>query len=402
MSSSEAHPRQFETTATVVATVAAEQTRQQVQLDLERKAELRRAGQDFLDRAMHTASKADGTDPFQTAIQPSPSSRLQSSTSISKRRRPGRPGASEDPDVVAFGLLYESSKLYVYMAMYVVCHAVGLVLMKGSLHSMKTPAVLTFLHMLCAVGALALASQYDVIVVHPLSALRSKGCSVKAALMGLQLLFTFSALLHGSVNLVLCCITLMPGVLDAACSFFLHRLQPSKDVAMSLQIAAAACALEWLCDGHKSVLGVVMLLLLSAVKAAELLWRYLKQDATAGGAITDFAVVSLVREVAEEEEALSPADAVFLSHLLPAVPILLLGFGCLEGKEIVDHELSVPAVSVMLLSCAAYIAVVACQLLLDEKLPQSSKLYLRGAALLGTVVFNYMVPVNVVTTMIVL
>lgn len=50
-----------------------------------------------------------------------------------------------------------------------------------------------------------------------------------------------------------------------------------------------------------------------------------------------------------------------------------------------------PAVSVMLLSCAAYIAVVACQLLLDEKLPQSSKLYLRGAALLGTVVFNYMV-----------
>ncbi|MEW5315359.1 MAG: hypothetical protein WDW38_006796 [Sanguina aurantia] len=369
MSSSEAHPRQFETTATVVATVAAEQTRQQVQLDLERKAELRRAGQDFLDRAMHTASKADGTDPFQTAIQPSPSSRLQSSTSISKRRRPGRPGASEDPDVVAFGLLYESSKLYVYMAMYVVCHAVGLVLMKGSLHSMKTPAVLTFLHMLCAVGALALASQYDVIVVHPLSALRSKGCSVKAALMGLQLLFTFSALLHGSVNLVLCCITLMPGVLDAACSFFLHRLQPSKDVAMSLQIAAAACALEWLCDGHKSVLGVVMLLLLSAVKAAELLWRYLKQDATAGGAIT---------------------GGGFLSHLLPAVPILLLGFGCLEGKEIVDHELSVPAVSVMLLSCAAYIAVVACQLLLDEKLPQSSKLYLRGAALLGTVVFNYM------------
>lgn len=130
MSSSEAYPHNSETTATVVATVAAEQTRQQHQLELERKAELRRAGQDFLDRAMHTASKADGTDPFQTAIQPSSSSRLQSSTSISKRRRPGRPGASEDPDVIAFGLLYESSKLYVYMAMYVVCHAVGLVLMK--------------------------------------------------------------------------------------------------------------------------------------------------------------------------------------------------------------------------------------------------------------------------------
>lgn len=29
-----------------------------------------------------------------------------------------------------------------------------------------------------------------------------------------------------------------------------------------------------------------MLLLLAAVKAAELLWRYLKQDATAGGTIT--------------------------------------------------------------------------------------------------------------------
>lgn len=111
----------------VTASTATDEAIQQELLETERKVSLRRAGQDFLDRAMHTASKGDGADPFQTAIQPSTGGRQHGSA---HKRRRAKPGAAEDPDVIAFGIMYEASKLYVYMGMYVVCHAVGLVLMK--------------------------------------------------------------------------------------------------------------------------------------------------------------------------------------------------------------------------------------------------------------------------------
>jgi hypothetical protein len=56
-----------------------------------------------------------------------------------------------------------------------------------------------------------------------------------------------------------------------------------------------------------------------------------------------------VRELAAEEAALSKANLQFLKNALPALPTLLLGFIFLEGKQLVDNELSVPAVSVMFL-----------------------------------------------------
>ena len=57
-------------------------------------------------------------------------------------------------------------------------------------------------------------------------------------------------------------------------------------------------------------------------------------------------LVSRIREVADEEAQLSGSTISFMCNILPAVPVLLLGFICLEGKELVDHELSVPAVEV--------------------------------------------------------
>jgi hypothetical protein len=57
-------------------------------------------------------------------------------------------------------------------------------------------------------------------------------------------------------------------------------------------------------------------------------------------------LVARIREVADEEAQLSGSTVAFMCNLLPAVPVLILGFICLEGKELVDHELSVPAVQV--------------------------------------------------------
>lgn len=105
-----------------------------------RKAALRKAGADFLERALQ--AKAKGQDPFAAEI---PSMRAASSSAFddpstqmasgsfdeastsgrslggsalpsSRRAAHAKP---EDPDLIAFGAMFENVKLYVYMGLYV-------------------------------------------------------------------------------------------------------------------------------------------------------------------------------------------------------------------------------------------------------------------------------------------
>ena len=46
-----------------------------------------------------------------------------------------------------------------------------------------------------------------------------------------------------------------------------------------------------------------------------------------------------VREVADDEAQLAGSTIALMQNLLPAVPVLLLGFLCLEGKELVRSTL---------------------------------------------------------------
>lgn len=57
-----------------------------------------------------------------------------------------------------------------------------------------------------------------------------------------------------------------------------------------------------------------------------------------------FWLPGLVRELSDEEASLAAPSAAFLGHALPAVPVLLAGFLALEGREVVNHELSVGGV----------------------------------------------------------
>jgi hypothetical protein len=51
--------------------------------------------------------------------------------------------------------------------------------------------------------------------------------------------------------------------------------------------------------------------------------------------LTDYGVLNLIRDVRYEEDMLPPQDMLLLKHIMPAVPILLLGFTALEGRELV-------------------------------------------------------------------
>lgn len=50
----------------------------------------------------------------------------------------------------------------------------------------------------------------------------------------------------------------------------------------------------------------------------------------------DYGMIGRIREVADEEEALSAPRKALLVNALPAIPVLLVGFICLEGNELVS------------------------------------------------------------------
>ncbi|GFH11041.1 uncharacterized protein HaLaN_06470, partial [Haematococcus lacustris] len=149
-------------------------------------------------------------------------------------------------------------------------------------------------------------------------------------------------------------------------------------------------ALEFVLDQDKVWVGGLMMVLWTVAAALELVWQTLKGDPHAGGHITSFLLASWFRDCSAEEDALEPPTLTLLSHSLPAVPVLLLGFLALEGRELVDHELSVPAVKVMLLAIAAYVTVEGCKLMLQERMALTTQLGLRAAATLVTIIAYFL------------
>ena len=47
-------------------------------------------------------------------------------------------------------------------------------------------------------------------------------------------------------------------------------------------------------------------------------------------------LVCRIRELADEEALQSGSTIAFMQNIVPAVPVLLLGFICMEGKELVS------------------------------------------------------------------
>ncbi|GAX86042.1 hypothetical protein CEUSTIGMA_g13457.t1 [Chlamydomonas eustigma] len=341
--------------------------------DEARREALRQSGAAYLQKAMEQAIK--GQDPFQI-----------DSGGLKKERKRRQPKV--DPEFVAFGLLLRDSLVYFYMALYVVCQASSYVLISVSFRSMQTPAVLTFLHMLSAAGGLYLASQYDVFDQPiQISAAALKGSSVQIVLYSTQMLCTFSALHHNSVNVVIVWITAGGAAIEAVVACWLNSTSLSQQSRIALITGFSAGVLELLFDPDKVPLGVLMLTLWSISKAVDCLWKQLRVDASLGDRLKVMWLVSRIRDIGDEEALHGDSTIAFMKNVVPAVPVLLLGFICMEGKELVDHELSVPAVELMLMACLAYALQLGCQLLLDQKaIKPEMQLGLKGASLLGAVI----------------
>mmetsp|Transcript_13763 Transcript_13763/g.37185 ORF Transcript_13763/g.37185 Transcript_13763/m.37185 type:complete len:234 (+) Transcript_13763:3-704(+) len=196
----------------------------------------------------------------------------------------------------------------------------------------------------------------------------------------------FSALHHTTVLMVLGWMIAGEQLIEVGVNFVLLGQLPSLEAQKLLSAAAGAVVLELLWDG-RSWLGLLMLLLWTACKAAEVGWRHLKADPHAGGRIASFYIAGLIREYSDEGDALKAPTMAFLSNALPVGPVLLLGFLGLEGRELASHEPSVPAVSAMLLACGCYVLVTCAALLLDQKLQEEKQLQpmMKAASAAGTI-----------------
>ncbi|EFJ49159.1 hypothetical protein VOLCADRAFT_117297 [Volvox carteri f. nagariensis] len=342
--------------------------------------------------------KAGSQDPFAPVTAPPSTTpsipRAETKSTSSIRRRAKQQVLPED--VAAFGEVFESTKLYVYCGLYLACQAAIYVLVKGSLTTMKTPGLMSFLHMASVCLSFWLSNSYDIFDIRPVlqnpqQSLR--GCSVRAALFGVQMLTLYGALLHSSVNMVLSWAATAPLLIDTAVALAAGK----RSVLLSPQIiplvaaAAAATALEVILDHTLSWLSLLMLVLWSAAKLAETGWRLVKEDPSLGGKLPggDFGhLAALIRRLSDAEGSLNPPSTALLINWLPALPVLMIGFLGQEGNEIIDHELSVPAVKLMLLSCVAHVGITWSQLLLHERLSGTAKAGLRWGALMGAVAFN--------------
>lgn len=199
--------------------------------------------------------------------------------------------------------------------------------MQGSMYWMKTPAMQTLLHLMLLVVALLGGGHYELAQLQPLSLRLMRGTFVPAIIYAFQILFTFGALLHGSVFILLCTICVAPALIDTTAAVLLYGALPHPS-QLPLMVAGACAFLALLFLSEFSWLTMFMLVLWCAAQTAEAAWAWLRTDATAGGRITDAEVVAQIQQAVEEESEAGPAMRLLLKVSGPGRRRLWIGACC--------------------------------------------------------------------------
>ena len=311
-----------------------------------------------------------GADPFASVEQRGPKTRQQ----------------KEDPEFVAFGSWLRENLVYVFMAGFIVSSAFSYNLISASFSTMQTPAVLAFLHSLAAAASITLGSHFDVFQPLQMTVNGLRGAAPCTFFYSTQLLCLFSSLHHNSVHLVIAWISVGGAFMDTLVALLTGDSSQSlsQPARTALLVAFGAGCLEILFDSNKAMLGILMLLLWSLSRGVECIWNQLLVDSTLGGRLNDFKLVGWIRDLTEDQLTLtrnSRSTIFLLQNLIPAPFILILGLIFGEGKELVDHEPTVPGLKIMLWACAFYAASQCCLLILNDRhlVDSSSTLESNGA-----------------------
>lgn len=343
-----------------------------------RRTELRKVGEQYFAKAI---SQSNAGVASKAATLP---------------RSNGLPPDAEAPfdaDFEAVGAVIDSSKVYVLGAIYVLAQGASWVFLKEALRALGTPAFMVFLHCLPSAGTLWFLHTWSgsSVDIGPLNLRTLKGSTLSTAFHGLQMLTAFGALRNGSVSLLLAWTSLVPqllqqGLLQGAWK----QLRPTGRVGMATGLGGLAVVL--LFASWPGVLSLLCLAGWTAVAAGRVLLPALRLQADARPLLVMGGVAAEhVRDLAAGEDSVGAATKAFYESAIPAAPALLLGFVAMEGGTLVDHELSVPAVSSILVSLAAWSAAQVSRLLLRDKLKRQHQLATDGSAACVTLALQLMV-----------
>mmetsp|Transcript_29592 Transcript_29592/g.74437 ORF Transcript_29592/g.74437 Transcript_29592/m.74437 type:complete len:407 (+) Transcript_29592:72-1292(+) len=352
---------------------------------------LRKAGLDFFEQVLAEAST--GKDPF------APEAARPEKAAVA-RAGDARPGTTrraraqrEDPDLEAVGAMISGARLYVLTAVFVACSAAGLVLFKACLNPLETPGILTFLHLLPL--SLLLLAFSGALGLEPITLDGAKASLPTCALNMFQMMMLFSVLLEGSVLFTI-----------SFCAVSQHAFQVAAEAALSRSAPPARST--WLCAAGLAALGaevagevlflrrplppfrtLLALLGYSGARLAQVAWEAAvaspaRLEALLGGA----EAAAKVAAAAEAQAGMRHADLALYSSLLGSLMALCLGFIGMEGNELIEHELSVPAVTAIMVSLACFIAAAVSDVLLTPMSTPRLRTGLLGLAAVGTILID--------------
>jgi hypothetical protein len=109
---------------------------------------------------------------------------------------------ARDPDVAAMGAFLEGAKVYILLAICVICRAFAVVLLKSAMEHLETPIFLVFSHQVALVGLLLLLQAQSLAYVPRLSVPQLQSIIPVAVMESLEMILFSSSLNNGSVLFV--------------------------------------------------------------------------------------------------------------------------------------------------------------------------------------------------------
>lgn len=360
----------------------------QLSADEERRQRLKAAGEAYFAKVLNQ-SKGKDLLAAAKAAGASDGSSLDRGSSAAVRGGAGSAAAQRlplttfDEDFLQAGAVIEGARTYVLGTVFVAAQAVQLVFLKSSLEALAAPALLLFLHLVPTAAALRLLGAQGALELRPLSLRTLQGGAAAALLAGLQALTLFWSVLHCPVFVVLCWTVTLPHALRAGLDLAANKGLPPGPRLIGLGIGSG-CTAAALLAAFPSLRGLLALLCWAGVDVAGAAWAQLRQRPDllpAEGPLS-----APLRQLLDAEGGLDAATLAYLEHLLPPLPVLLLGLVAREGSELVDHELSVPAVTMVLLSMLAMAVAASSDQLISGGLTRQARAALAAAGPLGTTV----------------
>lgn len=326
--------------------------------DAARREALRKKGQEFLERAVRQANVKS----------------VRSNTDVRLDMKPAS-SAPVDPTLETVGVVVEGLRLYIAALLFVVSSGASLVLAKASLTYLNTPAAAVFLHMLTAVLVLLLMSHLGELNIGPVTLLSLQLCLPEVICSGVQMLCLFGLLYRESVYLVATWVTLAPQVLQIATDMFSHGRRPR---ALQLLLLALGCILGGCALSVGLENGTLSLVFLALWALAEL------GHELAAKALHSTGVMQA--EAGPFNDPPNKPTITLYKNALSALPVLIVGFIFREGSALARLELSVPTLTMLLLSCVAWAVASSTQLVVQMYANPGFQLMLSSLSYIGILV----------------